>query len=1582
MNGAVPASREGDHEEGQVDMKLMRILLAVMPAVAMALVSADGPGSVHPASAQSADSEPRSSGLFYEVDGDPLPSNGVDALKSRLVGVDLGQLSGVTKSHLGPRGPVTGQPPTPQKLILNLFDDAVFTGIVEHVEPTASGHALWGRLDGVELGTMTMVVNGKVVVGTVRTPNEVYSIRTVGYAYVIRQIDESSLPQLGEPLEAPLSPRDNPPQPEDVPRDDGSEIDVMVVYTPLAKHREGGRAAIEALIDLFVAETNQAYVNSGVIHRIRLVLREEVDYVEVGNSGIDLGRLQGDSDGYMDHVHELRYLYAADLVHIVVGLIDACGLGWISEEESYGFALTVSGCGGLTFAHELGHNMGLHHDRYEVGVPLKGSHYGYVNQRMFETDAPESSRWYTIMAHGRQCLEVGDFYCERLPYFSNPENTYKGDPMGVPADHPSTGVDGPADAVGTLNDRREITANFRQSSTSPIPRVGLTLSQYWLSENGGVSTVKATLHRPSSADTVLTVSASPEDAITLSANTTLTIPAGQTVSDDTVMIAGVNNGNRTGDVIVTVSATATNTSDLGIITPEPVVLAVVDDETTPVVTLSLSPAEVFEGDDRRERRTLVTVSLDNRSNAETTVRVSASPSKAVEEISPDTLTIPAGQLVNEGLIWLTAVDDSEFTKAEKMVTVSGIATNSLGVRGPQSVTLTVIDDDAPIFTDDSIAVTFTEGIASYRYLPEAELGNGPLTYSLSPALSNGVTFDPGPPARIGVSSTSVVADETSYTLTATDAEGDTDTMTVNITIVAGVCRNSEAVSGYADPGIVADCEALLASRDTLRGDQTLNWSVDLPIGNWQRIEIDDNRVVGMNMSYLGISGTIPSELGNLTNLRTLMLRGNQLTGSIPPELGNLANLEILWLPMNQLVGPIPPELGNLANLKLLWLQRNQLVGPIPPELGNLAELKEFFLNENQLTGSIPPELGNLANLKLLGLQKNQLIGPIPSELGNLAELQSLLLSENQLTGGIPSELGKLSNLEGLLLFENQLTGRIPTEFGNLSKLQSLRLSENQLTGQIPHSFTELNLTRLYFADNAGLCAPTDAAFLSWLQAIPDTDDGPNCSPPGSPAISAVTPTTGSLTVSWTAPSSDGGTDITAYDLRYIETTADETVDSNWTVEDDVWTTGGRTLQYTLIGLIGDTQYDLQMRAVNAGGDGPWSTTATGTPTSSICATDGAVTDAANTRLLSDCEALLALHDTLADHPATLNWSTETPITQWDGITLQGNPARVAWLNIRGAGLGGSVPAELGGLSGLTYLNLRNNDLSGPLPTELGNLTNLKYLGLNNNELSGPIPDLRNLTNLEQLYLSNNDLSGGLPDWLGSLTKVREFWLWGNELSGPIPDLSGMTGLVRLKLQSNELTGSIPASFGDMNDLVYLYLHDNALTGEIPSELGDMGSLRYLWLHTNELEGLIPPELGKLSNLLDLNLHSNDLTGMIPSELGEMDSLTHLRLHRNELDGAIPAALGELDTLQFMWLHGNQLTGNIPPELGNLDSLRYLFLSENRLSGAIPTELEDLADTLTRWRLADNQFTGCVPAGLVAVEDNDFEGLALQVCTDS
>jgi len=124
---------------------------------------------------------------------------------------------------------------------------------------------------------------------------------------------------------------------------------------------------------------------------------------------------------------------------------------------------------------------------------------------------------------------------------------------------------------------------------------------------------------------------------------------------------------------------------------------------------------------------------------------------------------------------------------------------------------------------------------------------------------------------------------------------------------------------------------------------------------------------------------------------------------------------------NKLSGSIPKELSNLSNLEMLSLELNQLSGPIPAELGNLSNLEELHLYENQLSGSIPKELGDLSNLKELRLYENQLSGSIPKELGNLSNLEELRLNSNQLSGSIPKELSNLSNLEGLYLAGNQLS---------------------------------------------------------------------------------------------------------------------------------------------------------------------------------------------------------------------------------------------------------------------------------------------------------------------------------------------------------------------------------------------------------------------------------------------------------------------------------------------------------------------------------------------------------------------------------
>lgn len=234
------------------------------------------------------------------------------------------------------------------------------------------------------------------------------------------------------------------------------EIDVAVVYTPEARDAAGGVAAIEAEIDLMVAETNQAYAASGVHHRVALVDRSEVSYPDTGDSELDLGRLLDPADGQLDKVHTLRDEVGADLVHLIVGEADdICGRAYIPGV----FGLTVQGCGGRTFAHELGHNMGLRHDRYAQlhssseggrGPVTPDPAFGYVNQRAFESGAPPSSRWRSVMAYNAQCDDAG-FFCSTPLRFSNPDHRLNGDPVGVPYGTGGSGVNGPADAVAVLN---------------------------------------------------------------------------------------------------------------------------------------------------------------------------------------------------------------------------------------------------------------------------------------------------------------------------------------------------------------------------------------------------------------------------------------------------------------------------------------------------------------------------------------------------------------------------------------------------------------------------------------------------------------------------------------------------------------------------------------------------------------------------------------------------------------------------------------------------------------------------------------------------------------------------------------------------------------------------------------------------------------------------------------------------------------------------------------------------------------------------------------------------------------------------
>ena len=227
------------------------------------------------------------------------------------------------------------------------------------------------------------------------------------------------------------------------------------------------------------------------------------------------------------------------------------------------------------------------------------------------------------------------------------------------------------------------------------------------------------------------------------------------------------------------------------------------------------------------------------------------------------------------------------------------------------------------------------------------------------------------------------------------------------------CSNGTVVSDpESNSGLVSDCKRLMEARDTLEseGDDSLNWSYNLGITSWEGVALGGNprRVTALRLASMGLTGSIPSQLGSLSNLTILNLYGNGLTGTIPPELGSVSSLKRLYLNANQLTGTIPPGLATLPTLNVLSLGGNDLTGTIP-STWTTPELTNLNLGENRLSGNIPTHLGLLASLTRLRLNGNELSGDIPAELGSLANLEHLRLSGNSLTGCIPEALSDVSD---------------------------------------------------------------------------------------------------------------------------------------------------------------------------------------------------------------------------------------------------------------------------------------------------------------------------------------------------------------------------------------------------------------------------------------------------------------------------------------------------------------------------------------------------------------------------------------------
>ena len=845
----------------------------------------------------------------------------------------------------------------------------------------------------------------------------------------------------------------------------------------------------------------------------------------------------------------------------------------------------------------------------------------------------------------------------------------------------------------------------------------------------------------------------------------------------------------------------------------------------------------------------------------------------------------------------------------------------------------------------------------------------------------------------------------------------------------GPCFDGTYLPVNAGGELKMDCMYLVGLRSSLnslgsvrasnRGARVLNSWASGKIDGWEGVSLKNekldksgNRVVGLDLSFMGIEGVLPSVIGYLSGLKTLDASDNRISGVLPDWLVGLGELVSLDLSDNSLTRTIWDSTGDvlfsLTGLEELSLKNNNLAGAIPESINGLTKLKVLDISNNSLTGSIPDNLDAIAGLEKLLLGNNMLSGEIPRSLGDIAYLTDLDLSHNMLSGEIPvGDSLRFTNVVRLNLSHNKLSGNLPKplptntlswipSFGDSAGLSNLRmvryldLSHNFFTGPLIES-----------VDRVG--------FLKLEGSVLKLND--NC-------------LTGA--VSWAIKTLSGPeVDISNNDLDYTG-----------------WQGAGGTAR----------------KECFAGG-----------------CSGGVLVDETekNPRLVADCEVLLELLEVWSGDVLD-DWG-EGEISGWTGVDVSGGrvtelslenqrvsgalPAVIGdlgglkVLDLSGNRLWGALPREVGNLSVLEVLDLSGNSLSGALPGEVGGLSVLTNLDLSSNNLSGGLPaGLGRLGKLERLDLSGNGFSGRIPSGLGRLSSLTYLDLSDNRLSGAIRAVSGripaglgrLASLEVLDLSGNRLSGAIPAGLGGLSNLERLVLSDNSLSGGIPSELGNLRALEAggLDLRRNCLLRPVPTgvrDLGESIARLGWNLfltpddnpwcvpcsdgtflprsstrnlirdcfwlvearralhgesgvpefskaagwgtaqnpdmhrwggvgiqrgrvRSLDLSVALPPGFIASSGAASSLYRRQKLTGGIPSELASLWALESLDLSNNRFEGAIPIEFGSLSRLASLDLSRNRLSGGVPEDLGDLLE-LVSLDLSHNRLEGPVPEAL-------------------
>ncbi|MDE0659924.1 MAG: leucine-rich repeat domain-containing protein [Gammaproteobacteria bacterium] len=1028
---------------------LFRCVLLSLAGAAAGAAAQEGAlfRSLEPAPAESQDGRPalRSTAA--------VPTRGGETVRHREARVDFARLAAVKETLESGRAAT---------LEINLFEDVSYMAVELRLAPTSSGgYSLSGRLEGVLFGTATLVVNGDIVKGTVRASSGTYTIDADASTCHIRKVNSSTLPPLGEPLRPPPSLMSRSGSGElaavttggaGTANEDGSVADVLVVYTPAVTEALGGVLAANALADLFVAETNQAYADSEVDLQIFLTRAVEVDYVESGSSSLDLDRLTSPDDGHMDIVHELREKTGSDLVHLIANARDVCGIAWVMWQvtplfEQRGFGLTSHTCGGVTFAHELGHNMGLRHDRYvdSGNTPYPYSH-GYVNRAAFEEGAAASTRWRTLMSYPHECRDAG-FSCVELLRFSNAELEYEGDPMGIAEG------DEAADARRSLNDTRQVIAGFREAGPD------LTASLVWFLtprawEVGQSVTLSGSVNnegRIESAETTATFYRSTDPLITTDdtvlGSSPVEVLGGKEFAALTQTLTAPDAGAYYYGVCVDVVAGETDTDNCSpgyYVTVGP--------------TVSVADAEIREGESMT-----FSVSLSAARDTPVDVQWELRRETAVAGLdytdAAGTVTIPAGQTL--GSISVETIAD-DIPEADDTFTIALVATSPdppdgvvLSVDGTEA-TGTITNDDGDVkFADSHLrnAVLLALNKPSDADITLEELAS---LRVLDAAGTNENKIDnlTGLEAATGLE-TLLLFDNAVADLTPLGHLGDLHDLFLDrngldkldgLAPLTGLTTLSLTGNPVRDLAPLADLTALTRLWLDETGVLELEPLAGLTALNLLVLQCADRNDFAGRAACEAESITDISDLAALTNLTELNLNFHNVVDV--SALAGMTGMTTLDLWGNEIEDLEP--LRGLENLYWMDLDDNEIAHVEP--LAGLTSLLALHLNGNRVQDLAP--LSGLANLDTLGLNANGLTGI--GYLAGLTDLRLLWLGDNEI-----ADISPLTDLDGLELLHlgNNQVANVSTLAG-LFRLRELQLQNNRIRDISPLT----GLRRLLYLD--------------------------------------------------------------------------------------------------------------------------------------------------------------------------------------------------------------------------------------------------------------------------------------------------------------------------------------------------------------------------------------------------------------------------------------------------------------------------------------------------------------------------------------